>query len=197
MKFADILSQKLDMSKVKLDVLRPWISSKITQLLKLEDDVIEEYVVNQLEEERYPNAKKMQWVCNFRLFLSRLEFLVFQDLPHWVPQRKERQNIHGRAVGAVAIGARIWHWNSCRNDWNEERWNPETEWHSRPQKVSQPNKTKPVPWTGSGKVETSRRSTEKSNWDKRKISAEKRGERKIEGRKQQAGSTFSRAFDWN
>lgn len=60
MKFADILSKKVDMSKVKLDVLRPWISSKITQLLKLEDDVIEEYVVNQLEEEKYPNAKKMQ-----------------------------------------------------------------------------------------------------------------------------------------
>jgi hypothetical protein len=45
---------------VKLDILRPWISAKITQLLKLEDDVIEEYVVNQLEEEKYPNAKKMQ-----------------------------------------------------------------------------------------------------------------------------------------
>lgn len=60
MKFSEVLSHKVDMSKVKLDVLRPWISSKITQLLKLEDDVIEEYVVNQLEEEKYPNAKKMQ-----------------------------------------------------------------------------------------------------------------------------------------
>ena len=60
MKFADVLSKKVDMSKVKLDVLRPWISSKITQLLKLEDDVIEEYVVNQLEEENFPNSKKMQ-----------------------------------------------------------------------------------------------------------------------------------------
>lgn len=48
------------MSKVKHDVLRPWISSKITQLLKFEDDVIEEYIVNQLEEEKYPNPKKMQ-----------------------------------------------------------------------------------------------------------------------------------------
>jgi serine/arginine repetitive matrix protein 1 len=48
------------MSKVKLDVLRPWISQKITQLLNLEDDVVEEYVINQLEEEKYPNAKKMQ-----------------------------------------------------------------------------------------------------------------------------------------
>lgn len=60
MKFSDVLSKKVDMSKVKLDVLRPWISAKITQLLNLEDDVIEEYVVNQLEEEKFPSAKKMQ-----------------------------------------------------------------------------------------------------------------------------------------
>lgn len=60
MKFSDVLSKKVDMTKVKLDILRPWISAKITQLLNFEDDVIEEYVVNQLEEEKYPNAKKMQ-----------------------------------------------------------------------------------------------------------------------------------------
>lgn len=60
MRFSDILSKKVDMTKVKLDVFRPWISQKITQLLHLEDDVIEEYVVNQLEEQQYPNAKKLQ-----------------------------------------------------------------------------------------------------------------------------------------
>lgn len=57
---SDVLSKKVDMTKVKLDVLRPWISAKITKLLCFEDDVIEEYVVNQLEEEKYPNPKKMQ-----------------------------------------------------------------------------------------------------------------------------------------
>jgi len=60
LKFDKILEQKVDMTKVKLDVLRPWISSKITQLLKLEDDVVEEYVINQLEESKYPNPKKIQ-----------------------------------------------------------------------------------------------------------------------------------------
>lgn len=60
MKFGDVLNQRVDMTKVKLDVLRSWISEKITQLLKLEDDVVEAYVVNQLEAERFPNAKKMQ-----------------------------------------------------------------------------------------------------------------------------------------
>lgn len=38
------------MSKVKLDVLKPWITQKITDILKMEDDVVIDYVNNQLEE---------------------------------------------------------------------------------------------------------------------------------------------------
>lgn len=38
------------MSKVKLDVLKPWITQKITEILNMEDDVVIEYVTNQLEE---------------------------------------------------------------------------------------------------------------------------------------------------
>lgn len=38
------------MSKVKLDVLKPWITQKITEILKMEDDVVIDYVNNQLEE---------------------------------------------------------------------------------------------------------------------------------------------------
>lgn len=38
------------MSKVRLDVLRPWISKKITEFLHIEDDVVVEFVYNQLEE---------------------------------------------------------------------------------------------------------------------------------------------------
>lgn len=40
------------MSKVKLDVLRPWISKKITDILHIEDDVVVEFVYNQLEEDK-------------------------------------------------------------------------------------------------------------------------------------------------
>lgn len=40
------------MSKVKLDCIRPWISKKITDLLNMEDDVVVEFVYNQLEEEK-------------------------------------------------------------------------------------------------------------------------------------------------
>lgn len=38
------------MSKVKLDVLKPWITQKITDILNIDDDVVIEYVNNQLEE---------------------------------------------------------------------------------------------------------------------------------------------------
>ena len=41
---------KIDMSKVKLDVLKPWITKRINELLKMEDDVVVEFVFNQLEE---------------------------------------------------------------------------------------------------------------------------------------------------
>lgn len=38
------------MSKVKLDVIKPWITTKITEIIGIEDDVIVEFVYNQLEE---------------------------------------------------------------------------------------------------------------------------------------------------
>lgn len=38
------------MSKVKLDSIKPWITKKLTEILKLEDDVVVEFVFNQLEE---------------------------------------------------------------------------------------------------------------------------------------------------
>lgn len=60
LKFSDTLQKKVDMTKVKLEVLRPWISQKLTQMMKLEDDVVENYVINQLEQDKYPDPKKIQ-----------------------------------------------------------------------------------------------------------------------------------------
>lgn len=47
-----LFCSKVDMDKVKLDVLRPWISKKITEYLHIEDDVVVEFVYNQLEDEK-------------------------------------------------------------------------------------------------------------------------------------------------
>lgn len=38
------------MTKVNVDSLKPWIAQRITELLGIDDDVIVEFVYNQLEE---------------------------------------------------------------------------------------------------------------------------------------------------
>ena len=50
MKFEDVLAKKIDMTKVKVDVLKPWITKRTTEMLKIEDDVVVEFIFNQLEE---------------------------------------------------------------------------------------------------------------------------------------------------
>jgi serine/arginine repetitive matrix protein 1 len=40
------------MPKVRLDVLKPWIANRIHEMLGMEDDVVAEFVVNQLEAEK-------------------------------------------------------------------------------------------------------------------------------------------------
>lgn len=52
MRFADGLEKKVDMNKVNVETLKPWISQRITELLGIEDDVLVEFVYNQLEEKR-------------------------------------------------------------------------------------------------------------------------------------------------
>lgn len=47
---SEMIYSQVDMSKVKLDVIKPWITTKITQILGMEDDVVVEFVYNQLEE---------------------------------------------------------------------------------------------------------------------------------------------------
>jgi len=53
MRFEESLAKKVDMKKVKLDVLKPWITKRTTELLKMEDDVVVEFIFNQLEEKSY------------------------------------------------------------------------------------------------------------------------------------------------
>ena len=41
---------QVDMRKVNVDTLKPWITQKVTEYLKFEDDVVIEFIHNQLEE---------------------------------------------------------------------------------------------------------------------------------------------------
>lgn len=37
------------MSKVNLEVIKPWITKRVTEILGFEDDVVIEFIFNQLE----------------------------------------------------------------------------------------------------------------------------------------------------
>jgi len=50
MKFEAILDSKVDLQKVNLDVIKPWITAKLNAILGMEDDVVTEFVFTQLEE---------------------------------------------------------------------------------------------------------------------------------------------------
>lgn len=43
---------QVDMTKIRLEVVKPWVTEKITNILGMEDDVVIEYVFNQLEAEK-------------------------------------------------------------------------------------------------------------------------------------------------
>uniref|UniRef100_A0A674ER80 Serine/arginine repetitive matrix 1 n=3 Tax=Salmoninae TaxID=504568 RepID=A0A674ER80_SALTR len=50
LKFAECLEKKVDMTKVNLEVVKPWITQRVTEILGFEDDVVIEFIFNQLEE---------------------------------------------------------------------------------------------------------------------------------------------------
>ncbi|KAK3892034.1 hypothetical protein Pcinc_004003 [Petrolisthes cinctipes] len=61
MKFAESLAKKVDMTKIRLEVVKPWVTEKITNILGMEDDVVIEYVFNQLEAEKQVMMPKGCW----------------------------------------------------------------------------------------------------------------------------------------
>ncbi len=48
------------MTKVNMDVLRPWITDRVFELLGVEDEVVPEFVFGMLEESTEPDGKTMQ-----------------------------------------------------------------------------------------------------------------------------------------
>lgn len=60
LKFSEILSNKVDLKKVNLDFVKPWIQKQICLSLGIDDEVVYEYVINQLEQSRFPDGRTMQ-----------------------------------------------------------------------------------------------------------------------------------------
>ncbi|KAH9380958.1 hypothetical protein HPB48_008177 [Haemaphysalis longicornis] len=48
------------MTKVNLNTIKPWITKRITQFLGMEDEVVVEFVFNQLEADKHPDPRMMQ-----------------------------------------------------------------------------------------------------------------------------------------
>jgi len=51
------------MQKVKIDVLKPWITQRITDLLGMEDDVVVEFVFNQLDDDKVVLCIYYRLIC--------------------------------------------------------------------------------------------------------------------------------------
>ncbi|KAI8061136.1 PWI domain-containing protein [Gongronella butleri] len=59
LKFPPEFDQKVDIKKVNLDVIRPWMAHKITDLLGVEDDVVIDLAFNLLEDAK-PDPRRIQ-----------------------------------------------------------------------------------------------------------------------------------------
>ena len=55
---------QVDMRKVELAVMKPWIAQKINALLGFEDEVVIEYVTNLLEDEANPVSFSTVHLCS-------------------------------------------------------------------------------------------------------------------------------------
>uniref|UniRef100_A0ABI7WKH5 PWI domain-containing protein n=1 Tax=Felis catus TaxID=9685 RepID=A0ABI7WKH5_FELCA len=59
LKFAACLEKKVDMSKVNLEVIKPWVTKRVIEIRGFEDDVVIEFIFNDLEVKN-PVSKIMQ-----------------------------------------------------------------------------------------------------------------------------------------
>lgn len=59
------------MKKVNLDVIKPWISNRITELLGIEDELVIDYAGSLLEEEVIHNLSQTPQVLSLTLFYNR------------------------------------------------------------------------------------------------------------------------------
>jgi hypothetical protein len=94
MKFADNIDKKIDMKKIRLELMRPYITNILNELTTVEDDVMVEYVFSQLEEKQHPDGKLIQIMMTgflgktkARTFMAELwtTLVEAQTSPHGIP----------------------------------------------------------------------------------------------------------------
>ena len=61
--FPDNFSTKVDMRKVEVAILRPWITTNVNQYVGMEDDIAINMVMAELEREDTPDPRRIQVNC--------------------------------------------------------------------------------------------------------------------------------------
>lgn len=108
-----LLSVKVDMSKVNLDTIKPWITQRVTQLLGVEDDVVVEFIFNMLEKKQVrghslASTPPLSLLSLLSLLLSppllfALHFFFLNPSMHQFPDPRELQmNLTGFLHGKNA-----------------------------------------------------------------------------------------------
>lgn len=68
-KFPPEYSKKVDVQKVNLEVMKTWIAQKVEEILGKDDDVVIDFIYGMLEENRFPDPRKIQ--LNITGFLEK------------------------------------------------------------------------------------------------------------------------------
>lgn len=91
MKFDPVLDKKVDMRKVNLGVMRPWVTKRVVELVGLEDEVVVEYAMELLEDKSNPVRVKLIHslvYANGRLKLADSRWEKDADCSNRLPCRK-------------------------------------------------------------------------------------------------------------
>jgi len=106
---------KVDMSKVNLDTIKPWITQRVTQLLGVEDDVVVEFIFNMLEKKQFPDPRELQMNLtgflhgkNARVFMQELWELLTsaQESIGGIPTKfleQKKEEIRQKKVGRKMV----------------------------------------------------------------------------------------------
>ncbi|KAI1730693.1 PWI domain-containing protein [Ditylenchus destructor] len=129
MKFEPVLDVKVDLSKVNIEVIKPWITAKLNDILGIEDDVVIEFVFTQLEDAKNVNPKIMQInLTGFlnarrsREFMAELwaMFVDAQGSPDGIPKaivEKKIKELQITGANTVKLGEGEFTTKATVNDW--------------------------------------------------------------------------------
>ncbi|EED77207.1 predicted protein, partial [Postia placenta Mad-698-R] len=68
---SQLMSAQVDMRKVNLTVIRPWVVKKIIELVGFEDEVVVEYAMGLLEDDSQPTPDPRKMQINLTGFLTK------------------------------------------------------------------------------------------------------------------------------